>query len=73
MNFGPLPTTPLLMLVTLLVACVQVGHTIQDKGINGACDGRVLRVDVGLSAGCGNGEVQVRLLQQCSDTHISVM
>jgi hypothetical protein len=44
-----------------VVACFQVGHTIQDKGINGACGGRVLRVDVGLSAGCGNGEVQVRL------------
>jgi hypothetical protein len=37
----------------------QVGHTIQDRGINEACGGQVLRVDVGLSKGCGNGEVQV--------------
>lgn len=26
-----------------------VGHTIQDSGINSACDGRVWRIDVGLS------------------------
>lgn len=37
----------------------QVGHTIQDRGINDACGGQVLRVDVGLSKGCGNGAVQV--------------
>jgi hypothetical protein len=37
----------------------QVGHTIQDRGINEACGGQVLRVDVGLSKGCGNGAVQV--------------
>jgi hypothetical protein len=37
-----------------------VGHTIQSKkGINSACDGKVLRIDVGLSRGCGNGSVQV--------------
>lgn len=37
-----------------------VGHTIQShKGINSACDGKVLRIDVGLSRGCGNGAVQV--------------
>ncbi|KAF6258233.1 Metallo-dependent phosphatase-like protein [Scenedesmus sp. NREL 46B-D3] len=41
-----------------------VGHTIQEQGINGACGGRVLRVDVGLSAGCGNGEVQVLEITQ---------
>ena len=36
-----------------------VGHTIQDAGINSACGGRVVRVDVGLSAGCGDGDPQV--------------
>ncbi|KAK9825447.1 hypothetical protein WJX81_001287 [Elliptochloris bilobata] len=36
-----------------------VGHTIQDAGINSACGGRVLRIDVGLSAGCGDGDPQV--------------
>ena len=31
---------------------VVVGHTIQgDAGVNAACDGRVIRVDVGMSAG----------------------
>lgn len=32
-----------------------VGHTIQEQGVNSACDGRVFRVDVGLSWGCANG------------------
>ena len=36
-----------------------VGHTIQAQGINSACEGRVYRVDVGLSRGCGDGEPQV--------------
>lgn len=36
-----------------------VGHTIQETGINGACDGKVLRVDVGLSKGCGDGHPEV--------------
>jgi len=41
-------------------ARMVVGHTIQDAGINGACGGRVLRIDFGLSAGCGDGEPQAR-------------
>ena len=36
-----------------------VGHTIQGQGINSACEGRVFRVDVGLSRGCGDGDPQV--------------
>lgn len=37
-----------------------VGHTIQYPiGLNGACDNKVIRVDVGLSKGCGDGEPQV--------------
>lgn len=40
-------------------ARMVVGHTIQESGINSACDGRVLRVDVGLSKGCGDGKPQV--------------
>ena len=36
-------------------ARMVVGHTIQSGGINSACEGRVLRVDVGLSKGCGDG------------------
>lgn len=34
---------------------VVVGHTIQDAGINSACQGKVYRIDVGLSKGCGDG------------------
>lgn len=36
-----------------------VGHTIQETGINSACSGKVIRVDVGLSKGCGNGLPEV--------------
>jgi hypothetical protein len=52
-----------------LCACgrgLQVGHTIQRAGINDACDGRVLRVDVGLSEGCGNGAPEVLEIYQDS-------
>ena len=35
-----------------------VGHTIQPDGITSACDGRVHRIDVGLSKGCGDGPLQ---------------
>jgi hypothetical protein len=38
---------------------VVVGHTIQQGGINAVCDGAAIRVDVGMSAGCGGGNVQV--------------
>lgn len=37
-----------------------VGHTIQQLvGLNGACDNKVIRVDVGLSKGCEDGMPQV--------------
>ncbi|KAG2437910.1 hypothetical protein HXX76_005526 [Chlamydomonas incerta] len=36
-----------------------VGHTIQTRGINSACESRVVRVDVGMSHGCGDGPVEV--------------
>lgn len=45
---------------------LQVGHTIQGAGINGACDGRVLRIDVGMSSGCGDGQVEVLVIEQDS-------
>jgi hypothetical protein len=39
---------------------VVVGHTIQaPHGVNAACDGKVLRVDVGMSKGCGDGKPEV--------------
>ena len=40
-------------------ARVVVGHTIQQGGINAACGGAAIRVDVGMSAGCGDGTPQV--------------
>jgi hypothetical protein len=36
-----------------------MGHTIQPGGINGVCDNRAIRIDVGLSKGCGNGIPEV--------------
>ena len=40
-------------------ARLVVGHTIQSVGINSACDGKVFRIDVGLSKGCGDGAPEV--------------
>ena len=36
-----------------------MGHTIQEGGVSAACGGAALRVDVGLSEGCGDGAPQV--------------
>ncbi|XWS35347.1 hypothetical protein CRYUN_Cryun21dG0118000 [Craigia yunnanensis] len=36
-----------------------MGHTIQEIGINGACDNRAIRIDVGMSEGCINGLPEV--------------
>ena len=36
-----------------------MGHTIQEGGVTAACGGAALRVDVGLSEGCGDGAPQV--------------
>ncbi|KAM6602467.1 hypothetical protein CsatA_022076 [Cannabis sativa] len=36
-----------------------MGHTIQQVGINGACEGRAIRIDVGMSKGCINGQPEV--------------
>lgn len=48
-----------------------VGHTIQSQGINSACDGQVVRIDVGMSEGCGNREVQV--LEILKDKEIRIL
>lgn len=49
-----------------------VGHTIQHPfGINGACMNRVIRVDVGMSAGCENAPPEV--LEIKSDKHMKVL
>ncbi|KAK1550623.1 hypothetical protein Q3G72_022150 [Acer saccharum] len=36
-----------------------MGHTIQEVGINGICDDRAIRIDVGMSKGCINGLPEV--------------
>lgn len=36
-----------------------MGHTIQTVGINGVCDDKAIRIDVGLSKGCGDGLPEV--------------
>ncbi|RDX85168.1 Shewanella-like protein phosphatase 2, partial [Mucuna pruriens] len=36
-----------------------MGHTIQDVGINGVCNDKAIRIDVGLSKGCGDGLAEV--------------
>ncbi|KAK3016559.1 hypothetical protein RJ639_005820 [Escallonia herrerae] len=36
-----------------------MGHTIQQSGINGACGNRAIRIDVGMSRGCGDGLPEV--------------
>ena len=45
-------------LAKLGVARMVVGHTVQEKGVTSACDGRVWRIDVGLAAHYG-GPTQV--------------
>lgn len=40
-----------------------VGHTIQETGINSACSEQVYRIDVGMSVGCGNHDIQVLEIQ----------
>lgn len=48
-----------------------VGHTIQQPvGLNGACDNKVIRVDVGLSKGCGDGMPQVLEIRQDNELRI---
>lgn len=36
-----------------------MGHTIQSFGINGVCENRAIRIDVGMSKGCSNGLPEV--------------
>lgn len=61
---GPQPSTDACrelgrVLSDLSVKRLVVGHTVQQTGITSACDGRVFRVDVGLSDYYGNNPTQV--------------
>lgn len=46
-------------LASLKASRLIVGHTIQKSGINAACDGAVLRADVGMSEQCRDAPPQV--------------
>ncbi|KAE8692108.1 hypothetical protein F3Y22_tig00110858pilonHSYRG00005 [Hibiscus syriacus] len=48
-----------------------MGHTIQVAGINGVCDSRAIRIDVGMSKGCGNGLPEV--LEINKDSRLRVL
>lgn len=47
-----------------------MGHTIQASGINGVCENRAIRIDVGLSKGCGNGLPEVLEIIGNSDVRV---
>lgn len=47
-----------------------MGHTIQEMGINGACDNQAIRIDVGMSKGCGNGLPEVLEINADSELRI---
>ncbi|KAI6696007.1 hypothetical protein NL676_023717 [Syzygium grande] len=47
-----------------------MGHTIQESGINGACNNRAIRIDVGMSNGCGNGLPEVLEITRNSELRI---
>jgi Calcineurin-like phosphoesterase len=47
------------VLETLAVKRLVVGHTVQQRGITSACEGRVYRIDVGLSDYYGDNRTQV--------------
>jgi hypothetical protein len=47
-----------------------MGHTIQEAGINGVCNNRAIRIDVGMSKGCGNGLPEVLEINGNSELRI---
>ncbi|XP_007033730.2 PREDICTED: shewanella-like protein phosphatase 2 [Theobroma cacao] len=47
-----------------------MGHTIQEIGINGACDNRAIRIDVGMSKGCINGLPEVLEINRNSELRV---
>ncbi|TKY63224.1 hydrolase protein [Spatholobus suberectus] len=47
-----------------------MGHTIQTVGINGVCDDKAIRIDVGLSKGCGDGLPEVLEINRNSGLRI---
>ena len=58
MRDGPAGLKPRLHSERANVRRLVIGHTVQEQGINSACDGRVWRIDVGMSK-YYDGQVQV--------------
>ncbi|CAH1453065.1 unnamed protein product [Lactuca virosa] len=50
-----------------------MGHTIQEAGINGACDNRAIRIDVGMSRGCINGLPEVLEINENSGVRMRIL
>ncbi|KAD7477905.1 hypothetical protein R6Q59_026500 [Mikania micrantha] len=48
-----------------------MGHTIQTGGINAVCDGKAVRIDVGMSQGCINGLPEV--LEITGNSHLQIL
>jgi len=47
-----------------------MGHTIQEAGINGVCDNKAIRIDVGMSKGCSDGLPEVLEIRKDSGVRI---
>ncbi|KAK4482633.1 hypothetical protein RD792_009797 [Penstemon davidsonii] len=47
-----------------------MGHTIQDRGINAVCGDRAMRIDVGMSVGCGDGFPEVLEIMENSEVRV---
>lgn len=47
-----------------------MGHTIQQVGINGVCEDRAIRIDVGMSKGCIDGLPEVLEIKRSSEVSI---
>lgn len=47
-----------------------MGHTIQTEGINGVCGNKAIRIDVGMSKGCGDGLPEVLEIDRIAGVRI---
>ncbi|KAF6162254.1 hypothetical protein GIB67_008383 [Kingdonia uniflora] len=47
-----------------------MGHTIQEAGINGVCENKAIRIDVGMSKGCDDGLPEVLEISKNSDLRV---
>lgn len=47
-----------------------MGHTVQEEGISGACGGRAIRIDVGMSRWCGDRSAEVLEIDDKSEVKV---